>query len=108
MGEKGAQWLVTLARLGYTSATSVPLFSHPERYLVTFLVHFHIALGERFGPFFRYFWDLLGFSGGPPRFMPILGQFWPFLTTFGPFLDHFWTEKKNWLFLMKNGILAQK
>ena len=34
MGEKGAQWLVTLARLGCTSATSVPLFSHPERYLI--------------------------------------------------------------------------
>ena len=34
MGEKGAQWLVTLARQGCTSATSVPLFSHPERYLV--------------------------------------------------------------------------
>ena len=38
MGEKGAQWLVTLARLWCTSATSVPPFSHPERYLVgTFL-----------------------------------------------------------------------
>jgi len=34
MGEKGAQWQVTLARLWCTSATSVPLFSHPERYLV--------------------------------------------------------------------------
>ena len=34
MGEKGAQWLVTLARLWCTSATSVPPFSHPERYLV--------------------------------------------------------------------------
>ena len=38
MGEKGAQWLVTLARLGCTSATSVPLFSHPERYLVALLL----------------------------------------------------------------------
>ena len=42
MGEKGAQWLVTLALLGCSSATSVPLFSHPERYLV--------------GPFLDHFW----------------------------------------------------
>ena len=34
MREKGAQWLVTLARPWCTSATSVPPFSHPERYLV--------------------------------------------------------------------------
>ena len=61
--------------------------------ILRFLVHFDIALWERFGPFLRYFWDSLGFSGGPPRFIsPILGQFWPFLTTFGPFLDYLWAD----------------
>ena len=59
-------------------------------------MHFHIALWERFGPFFRYFWDSLGFSGKPPQFIsPTLGQFWPFLTTFGPFLDHFRTPETS-------------
>ena len=94
MGEKGAQWLVTLARLGCTSATSVPLFSHPERYLVTFLVHFHIALGERFWPLFRYFWIHWIFLGDP---RDLLRRFW------GNFdLGHFWTifgpEKKRLFF----------
>ena len=61
--------------------------------ICTVLVHFDIALWERFWPFFRYFWDSLAFSGGPPQFIsPILGQFWPFLTTFGSFLDYFWAE----------------
>ena len=58
--------------------------------IFTFLVHFHIALWEGFWPFFRYFWDSLGFSGGPTRIIsPILGPLWPFLTIFGPFLDQF-------------------
>ena len=44
--------------------------------LVTFLVHFHFALWERFWPFFRYFWDSLGFFGGPPRIIsPLWGNF---------------------------------
>ena len=61
--------------------------------IFTFLVHFDLALWERFWPFFRYFWDSSGLSGGPPRFIsPILGQFWPFFTTFGPFSDYFWAE----------------
>ena len=55
MGEKGAQWLVTLARLWCTSATSVPPFSHPERYLV-----------GHFWPFWA-FCDLFGHLGGGQR-----------------------------------------
>ena len=69
MGEKGAQWLVTLARLWCTSATSVPPFSHPERYLVP------IFLG-----FVGIFW------GTPANSFADFGEF---LTIFGPFLDHF-------------------
>ena len=41
--------------------------------IFTFLVHFHIALWECFWPFFRYFWDLLGFSGDP---RDLFRQFW--------------------------------
>ena len=53
MGEKGAQWLVTLARLWCTGATSVPLFSHPERYLVS-------PKKSRFGSVFGVYLVLFG------------------------------------------------
>ena len=68
---------------------------------------FHANPLLRFGLFLPC-WDSLGFSGGPPPIIsPILGQFWPFLTTFGPFSDCFWAVKKIWLFLPENGILAE-
>ena len=61
MREKGAQWLVTLARLGCTSATSVPPFSHPERYLVGAGPNFGRGQKRCFTVFWRFFpgpnWD---------------------------------------------------
>ena len=76
MGEKGAQWLVTLARLGCTSATSVPLFSHPERYLVTLFGAFSLCTVGAFLAIFPLFLGFVEIYGGTPRFIsPILGLF---------------------------------
>ena len=75
-----------------------------------FLVHFHISVGASFLAVFPIFLGFVGIFWGtpPPIISPILGQFWPFLTTFGPFLDHFWAGKKNGFFFFFWCIFGKK